>query len=134
MLLEAGVSSPAALPLVDAGIFVVPVEQMLAARIRRVTELFKKRGKLGMGDRPAIDPERRERDGMCRPLVSKAPFAAHEKCSTRQPHHGGFRCRPRAGDSSERKRAESQLATGSARQPMSFRNKDHQAILPEHAA
>jgi hypothetical protein len=57
MLLEAWVGAPAPLRLVDAGVVIVPIEQVLAARVGGSAERFKERRELGIGDRATVDPE-----------------------------------------------------------------------------
>ena len=72
------------------GVTVVPIEQVLAARVRGAAELFEKGRELGVGDRAPVDPEGLQRDGMRRTLVGGTVVAAHDEGAARNTDHAGF--------------------------------------------
>jgi hypothetical protein len=86
MVLETAVRAPAPLDPMDARVAIVPVEQVLAARVGGA-DAREKFGEFGVGYRTPLDAERLDRHAMHRPLVQKAVLAAHGKVAAGKPHH-----------------------------------------------
>jgi hypothetical protein len=87
MLLESRIGAPPPAGPADPRIIVVPIEQVLPARIRNPAQLIHESRKLRVGHGAAIDPERRERDRMGWPFIGKSMIAAHDEGAACDPHH-----------------------------------------------
>ena len=103
MILEARIGAPLTPHLVDAGVAVVPVEQVLAAHVRGAAEPLQKAGELLVGDGITIDPERFHHHRMRRPLIGQAVVAAHGEGAAFDAHHARRlgRLRSGAGDAAQ---------------------------------